>query len=96
MKARLKNIDPLKVSRNGLIEYRRLYFELENGQWAVTDVVPTYNNYQRWSPIIAAGIGVEIEGVELIGKDKINADSPVKIYQSTLFEKNELLIESLK
>ena len=81
MKAKIYKIDPLKVSRSER-QYRRIYFILENGAWAKTDVVPGYMNYKRWAPIIRMfedGYEMFVDFVELRIKGEIDADSPVEI-----------------
>lgn len=81
MIAKIYKIDPLKVSRSER-EFKRIYFILEDGKWAKTDVVPGYMNYKRWAPIIRlfeSGYEVFVEGVILRQKEEIDADSPVEI-----------------
>ncbi len=88
MTAKLKKMDQPKYSRNGKVCFQRLYFELEDGSWAATDLVPSYRNYKWWEPVIKSGIGTEIGGVFLKEsyRDKINADSQVYILQAPLLK----------
>lgn len=85
MRAKLVKIDPPKSSRNGDVQFQRLHFQLQDGSYAMTDVVSTFRNYAWWQPVIEAGIGTWIDGVELKGKQKIDADSWISIYQAALF-----------
>jgi hypothetical protein len=88
MTAKLKRMDQPKYSRNGKVCFQRLYFELEDGSWAATDLVPSYRNYKWWEPVIKSGIGTEIGGVFLKDNypNKINADSQVYIVQEPLLK----------
>jgi hypothetical protein len=88
-KATITKIDQGKYSRTENIYYR-IRFRLETGEFAMTDVVPTYRNFGYWEPVIKAGPGTTIGGVFL--KDgfnkplKVNADSQVFIIQASLIE----------
>lgn len=79
MKAEITKIDELKASAHYPVAFRRIYFKMEDGSWAVTDVVPSYRNYRYWKPVIEAGVGTTITNVRLKEKSKVDADSPVKI-----------------
>jgi hypothetical protein len=79
MKATLTKIDPLKASISNNGTFRRIYFELEDGSWAHTDVVPEFRNYKRWKPIIEKGVGTELTGIRVKFGSKVDADSPIKI-----------------
>jgi hypothetical protein len=98
MKAKLKRIDVPKYSRNGDVCFRRIYFELEDGNWAMTDLIPSFRNYKWWEPIIKSGVGTVIGGVFLKDgyRDKINADSQVFIVQEPLVKDNTRQIEFQK
>lgn len=81
MKAKIIKIDLLKTSRAEKA-YRRIYFTLEDGSWAKSDIVPAYRNFKIWKPIIQlfeAGAVVFLDGVELRQPHEIDADSLVKI-----------------
>ncbi len=93
MTAKLKKMDMPKYSRNGNVCFRRLYFELEDGNFAVTDLVPSFRNFKWWEPVIKSGIGTVIGGVFLKDgyKDKINADSQVFIVQEPLVKNHTSL-----
>ncbi len=81
MKAKIVKIDPLKTSRAEK-SYRRIYFTLEDGSWAKSDIVPAYRNFRIWKPIIQlfeAGAVVFLDGVELRQPNEVDADSLVKI-----------------
>jgi len=80
MKAKIVGIDPLKTSRTEKA-YRRIYFTLDDGSWAKSDIVPAYRNFKTWKPLIQlfeSGARVFIEGVELRQPGEVNADSPVR------------------
>lgn len=94
MKATIKKHDPAKFSRNGDVRYIRIYFELDEGSWAATDLVPTYRNFSKWRPILASGIGTVIGGVGLKAEGKINADSDVYIVKKPLTPDPILLVKS--
>lgn len=85
----IKKIDPIKRSRNGGQCFIRIYFEMDDGGWAETDVVPTFRNYKKWKPIIESGIGTKVDGLILIrGRGtRVNADSNVRIYQPNLLQR---------
>lgn len=84
MTGKIVKIDPIKMSRNNDVAFRRVYFELQDGSWAATDLVSTFRNYARWKPIVEAGVGTIIDGLRLKGKDKIDADSEVRVIQEKL------------
>lgn len=86
MKAKITKIDPLKSSRAEKA-YMRIYFTLEDGSWAKTDVVPSYRNYKNWKfPIELFNKGEEvfIDGIHMRAKQEVDADSPIQL--STGFE----------
>ncbi len=85
MIAKLLKISPPHLSRNGLTEYIRVYFETEKGEFAMTDICPTFRNYRNWREILQSGAGTLIEGFEMFG-NRINADSRPRIVEKTLFE----------
>jgi len=78
MKAYITKIDPPKKSTKGH-EFIRVYFQMEDGTWAATDLVPTFRNYKRWQPITKAGPGSIIDNVVLLLPGKVNADSHVAL-----------------
>jgi hypothetical protein len=82
MNAIVTKIDQLKMSRNGDAVFRRIYFRLEDGSWAVTDVVSSFRNFKYWRPVIEAGVGSSIGGVELLAQGKVNADSKVYVIKA--------------
>lgn len=79
MKAELIKIYPLKTSRDGQHAYQRIGLKLDNGDYAMTDLVSGFRNYARWKLIIEKGIGTMIDGVMLKSEGKVNADSVVSI-----------------
>lgn len=89
LKAKITKIDEGKYSRTENIYYR-IRFRLETGEFAMTDVVPTYRNFAYWKPVIAAGPGTTIGGVFLKEGGwkplKVNSDSQVFIIQETLIK----------
>lgn len=84
MKAKIKKVNKPRFSRNGDVQFQRLNLELEDGTFAMTDLVSSFRNFARWKPIIAAGEGTTIEGVRLLNPKKVDADSQVKIWQAPL------------
>jgi len=89
MKAKIIKILEQKYSRTENV-YFRIYLRLETGEFAITDVVPTYRNFKFWQPVMKAGVGTTIGGVFLkegYGKTlKVNADSEVFIIQEPLIK----------
>ena len=81
IRARITKIDKLKMSRNNDVAFQRISFILENGSFAMTDVVSTYRNYRFWKPVIESGVGTYIGGVNLKRPNKVDADSQVYILQ---------------
>ena len=81
MKARIKAIDELVMSRNNDVSFQRIHFVLESGVFAMTDVVKTYRNYRYWEPVIKSGVGTYIGGVNIKSPGKVDADSAVYIIQ---------------
>jgi len=82
MKAQIVKIDDPKTSRNGDAIFYRVKLKLENNDFVMTDIVPTYRNFAWWRPILQAGVGTWIDGVALKCAGKINADSQVYIARS--------------
>jgi len=81
MKGKIIGIDPLKESRTEK-SFRRMYFILDDGKWAKTDIVPAYHNFKIWKPIISlyeAGAVVFLDGIELRQGREVDADSLVVI-----------------
>jgi len=72
MRGTISKIHPLKRSVNGNF-FRRVEFKLEDGSWAATDLCPDFRNYARWKDFLVEG--TQLEGLELKGKSKVNADS---------------------
>lgn len=98
MKAKIKKIYAPRFSRNGDVEFRRLNLELEDGTFAMTDLVSSFRNFARWRPIILAGVGASIDGVRLLapgpkGAKKVDADSQVHLYQAPLENNGRLQCE---
>lgn len=88
MKAKLTKISHRKMSYNGDVDYYRLNFQLEDGSFAQTDVVPSYRNYAWWEPIVMAGVGTVIDHVMLrpsLKAKKIDADCQPVITKAPLF-----------
>ena len=76
MRATVKKIHPLKTSRNHN-SFIRVEFQLENGDWAKTDLCPDYRNFVRWKEMLRLGEGTVVSNVQMHPKRKneINADS---------------------
>jgi len=73
MKATITKIDPLKESKNKNSVFMRVYFELENKEFAYTDLVPTFRNYPRWKPFLK--VNTVLSGIERMADGRVNADS---------------------
>ena len=87
MVAKIIKIDPLKQSRAEKA-FRRVYFILEDGSWAKTDIVPVYHNFKTWKPLLSLfdnGAVVFIEGAQLRRQYEVDGDSPVR-YTDKRFE----------
>ena len=101
MRAKILKIDPLKSSRAEK-QYRRIYFILEDGTWAKSDIVPAYRNFRNWKTIIElvdAGALIFVEGLELRTKTEVDADSPVRItlnkFEITKVQEKKVIQETL-
>ena len=57
--------------------YERLHFKGEDGKHYMTDLVSTFRNYSRWKPLIK--VDNVLDGLKLMGKNKIDADSFPKL-----------------
>lgn len=84
MKAMIKEIGEKKMSRNGDCYFQRIKFILEDGRFAMTDLVSNFRNFAWWKPVIEKGEGTWITNVFLKPVKekqalKINADSQVMI-----------------
>ncbi len=84
MKAVLIKIEEKKLSRNGDFYFQRLKFKLEDGRFAMTDLVSNFRNFGWWKPVIERGEGTWITNLFLKPVKekqalKINADSQVMI-----------------
>lgn len=53
MKGEITRIDVTKKSHTG--DFKRIYFKLEDGRFAKTDLVSSFRNYPRWSNILKVG-----------------------------------------
>ena len=76
MKGKITKIDVTKQSRNRDVSYARVYFKLENGKFAKTDLVSSYRNYSRWRSFLK--VGVELGNLvlkETNGVTTVDADS---------------------
>jgi hypothetical protein len=81
MKAKIIGVDPLKESRAEK-SFRRVYFLMEDGKWAKSDIVPAYRNFKIWKPIILlfeSGATVFLEGIEMRQPQEVDADSIVRV-----------------
>lgn len=78
MKGEIIKIDQPKESRNKDVAFRRVYFKMEDGSWAKTDLCSSYRNWARWKDLLV--IGNALENLIMKDKDTVNADSfPKKI-----------------
>jgi len=94
MRAKITDISPMKFSRNGDVCFQRLKFQLEDGSFAMTDIVSTYRNYRWWKPVIEKGVGTWLSNVFLKAGSKVkkvDADSQVCIIQEPLINGEPLL-----
>jgi len=71
-KGTIIKILPKHFSRNGG-QYTRVFFRLEDGFTATTDLVDSYRNVARWKNLLR--VGIDLDGLILKGKNKVNADS---------------------
>lgn len=101
MKAKIIRIDPLKPSRSEKM-FRRVYFLLDNGAWAKTDIVPAYRNFKNWKRLIElfdAGAVVFVDGITLRRPTEVDADSPVRFtdfgFEVAKAEENKIIQETL-
>lgn len=78
MRAYVTKVDPLKRSASG-VEFIRVYFQMEDGKWAATDVCPAFRNFAWWRPVLRVGPGAVLGRVLLLREGKVNADSHVEV-----------------
>jgi hypothetical protein len=78
MIAFVHKIHPNKYSRNGNI-FTRIEFMSDEGKWFKTDVCQDYRNYSRWIPVIEAGVGTKLDGLQVRNDSEVNGDSYPKI-----------------
>ena len=71
MKGTITKIDARKKG-NGA-EFKRVYFELEDGGWAKTDLCPAFQNWRRWENLLHEGN--LLDGLVMRDKSTVNADS---------------------
>jgi len=57
-------------------EYLMLFIRLENGTNTLTCLDPCNRNYERWTPFIKKGVG--LQGLVLLRNGKVDADSSPK------------------
>jgi len=81
MRGTISKIHPLKYSRNGGA-FVRIEFKLNDGQWAKTDIVTGFRNYERWKNILT--VGIDLEGLDLKSKNEVNADSYPEIFREVI------------
>lgn len=93
MRGRITKIDLIKKSYTG--DYQRVYFQLENGAFAKTDLVSSFRNYSRWKPFLKVGIVLGNLNIKEKGKvTTVNADSYPMIasdFQTPKQENNQKL-----
>jgi len=74
MRGKITRIDTVKRSHTG--DYQRVYFQLENGNFAKTDLVSSFRNYSRWKPLLKVGNVLGNLNIKEKGKvTTVNADS---------------------
>jgi hypothetical protein len=59
--------------------YRRVHFTAEDGTHCLTDLVPTFRNYQRWEPLLE--VGNKLTNLVLMDTGKIDGDSHPELVQ---------------
>ena len=74
MKAEIIKIHRLKSSKTEA-SFIRVEFKMEDGSWAKTDIVPVYRNYKRWKPLLAKGVGTQLDNLKLRREGEVDADS---------------------
>ena len=72
-------IDNWKQASDGKSVYKRIYFKLESGAFAKTDLVFGFRNYNRWSKLLR--VGNNLFNLKLRDKDTIDADSRVHLLE---------------
>ena len=70
----ITKIDPKRFTKDGSRFYQRIYFKTKD-DFYYCDIVSDFRNAKRWQPIIEAGVGTEVKGLELWRGKNINADS---------------------
>lgn len=55
MKGKIYQILPMVPGQRIEVKYRRVMFEMEDGSWARTDIVPGYRNEPYWRPHLIVG-----------------------------------------
>ncbi|MDZ4205779.1 MAG: hypothetical protein U1C12_00975 [Patescibacteria group bacterium] len=86
MKAKITKLNKPRISRNGDVAFHRVHMQLQDGSHAMTDLVSSFRNFNNWKPILQAGPGTWIDGVDLINPKKVNADSQVRIIQAPVIQ----------
>lgn len=84
----LTKINKPRFSRNGDQFFQRIHLQLETGAHAMTDLVSSFRNFANWKPVIDAGPGTWMDGVELLDPKKVNADSAIRIIKPPLTDPN--------
>lgn len=76
MTATITKIHPLKIGRAGVSSYQRVEFKTDAGNWAKTDLVPSFRNYAGWREHLE--VGIRLTNLRMKGKYEIDADSVPK------------------
>ena len=80
MKATITSIDRTYRSRHGGV-CALITFMGEDGKSYRSWLYPNCGNYQRWIPVIEAGVGSSLDELTIKGHGLINADSFPKILE---------------
>ena len=72
-------IDPPKENSWHSGVFIRVYFKIDDGTWAQTDVVPGFRNYAYWKSIIEAGPDTRVTHLTYKSRAKIDADCKPQI-----------------
>jgi hypothetical protein len=73
MTGEITKIDPWKKTSDGRSVYRRVYFNLDDGKFAWTNIVFGFRNYHRWAKVMR--VGNKLFNLRLLDDMTVDADS---------------------
>jgi hypothetical protein len=76
MTATITKIHPLKIGSKGVASYQRVEFKTDAGNWAKTDLVPSFRNYAGWKEYLE--VGMRLTNLRMKSKYEVDADSVPK------------------